>query len=144
MEIYQTVESALEAEARGEKGYSLFLANKNLSLIPESIGELKNLQTLNLGHNPSLDWDATFKLLQKLPNLQTLYLGVNQLTSLPESISKLKNLQTLGLRNNELTFLPASIDELKKLQWLDLEDNNFSTSEKESIKKLLPNTEIVF
>jgi Leucine-rich repeat (LRR) protein len=42
--------------------------------------------------------------------LQTLNLGGNQLTTLPESIGQLTNLQTLNLEYNQLTPLPENIE----------------------------------
>lgn len=120
MKSYCTVKEALEAENRGEKDYGLCLNDNELTSLPDSIGELKNLQSLDLWRNPSLDWDVAFKLLQKLPNLQKLYLRENQLKSFPASIGELKNLQMLYLSWNQLT-----------------------SEGKERIKKLLPNTEII-
>ena len=61
-----------------------------ISTLPESIGDLKSLQTL--------------------------YLDNNKLTTLPESIGNLKSLTYLDLVNNQLTTLPESIGNLTSLQ----------------------------
>ena len=56
---------------------------KKISELPESIGNLKNLQALNLSDN--------------------------QLQSLPDSIGNLKNLKKIYFRDNNLRMLPWSI-----------------------------------
>ena len=69
----------------------LGLYNKNLSSLPESIGNLRSLQILSLWRN--------------------------QLTSLPESIGNLSSLEKLYVDRNRLTSLPENINNaLKKLK----------------------------
>jgi internalin A len=59
----------------------------------------------------------------QLTNLQSLDLKVNQLTSLPAEIGQLTKLRSLDLSNNQLTGLPAGIGRLSNLQSLNLEGN---------------------
>ena len=73
-----------------------------------------------------------------------MYLGYNQLKSLPDSIGNLTNLKYLNLSKNQLKDLPESIGKLKKLQRLHLYGNQLSDEEKARIKKLLPDTDIYF
>ena len=54
--------------------------------------------------------------LGQLTQLQTLGLTDNQLTALPESLGQLAQLQTLYLAANQLTALPESLDQLTQLQ----------------------------
>jgi len=58
-----------------------------------------------------------------LENLNRLSLGGNILSSLPESIGNLKNLQFLNLYGNNLTSLPESIGNLTNLKFLNLQNN---------------------
>lgn len=91
-----------------------------LSALPESIGNLKCLQKLDLSNNK-------FKILPEsicnLKSLQKLNLEGNQLSNLPESIGNLKSLQMLLLGFNQLKTLPVAICNLKSLQVLLLECN---------------------
>ena len=96
----------------------------DISTLPESIGNLKSLQTLWLGSNQLTTLPES---ISKLKSLQTLKLQVNQFSTLPVSISNLKSLQVLWLNNNQLTTLPESIGNLSSLQILRLESNQLAT-----------------
>jgi Leucine-rich repeat (LRR) protein len=50
----------------------------------------------------------------------------------------------LGLGSNQLTSLPKEIGQLTKLTSLHLSNNNFSETEQERIKNLLPNCDLYF
>ena len=87
--------------------------------MPESIGGLKNLSSLNLYGN--------------------------KLERLPESIGGLKNLSSLDLYGNKLERLPESIKKLAStLKKLDLRENPVLNNQKEmkKINSWLPNTKI--
>ena len=72
----------------------------NLTSLPESIGNLKNLTILVL-----------------------LY---NKLVTIPESIGNLTNLTYLDLGNNRLVSLPDSIGKLDKLEFFNISNNPFT------------------
>ena len=57
---------------------------------------------------------------------------------------ELKNLNSLNLNDNNLTSLPESIGNLTNLKRLYLYGNRISDEEKERIKELLPNTNVIF
>ena len=80
----------------GEKSFYL---EYNITTIPQSIGYLDSLWSLDL--------------------------SFNQLTILPESIGNLSKLRWLRLTLNELTFLPSSISNLDNLKHLYLDHNKF-------------------
>jgi GTPase SAR1 family protein len=67
-------------------------------VLPEAIGQLTNLISLDLSHN--------------------------QLTALPEAIGQLNQLRVLILNNNKLLMLPLELTQLKELKKLDIRDNN--------------------
>ncbi len=79
--------------------------------MPDSIGNLINLEELRLSHNQleSLPYS-----IGNLINLQRLDLYNNKLSSLPDSIGNLINLQKLYLEHNKLESLPTSILKIKQ------------------------------
>ncbi len=97
-------------------GLGLYLAKDliytPLTVFPESITQLTNLQYLNLNANriPKLP-DS----ISQLTKLEVLNLEENPLGVLPESITKLRNLQKLNLRETGLFILPSSIEQLKNI-----------------------------
>ena len=105
----------------------LSLVDNELSgLIPPSLGDLTNLQSLGLHFNelsglipPSLG---------DLTNLQYLGLHHNELSGLiPASLGNLTNLQVLYLHNNELSgSIPASLGNLTNLERLELAGNQLT------------------
>ena len=107
-------------QALTDKSRELNLSELELEYLPDCIGQLALLQTL----------DLSFNKLQQLPDsigrlaqLQELDLTDNQLQQLPDSIGHLAKLQKLDLTNNQLQQLPDSIGHLAKLQKLDLTNN---------------------
>jgi len=99
----------------------LSLYRYNLKKLPKEIACLSNLQYLDLGTNPNLNWEHTLRLLALNSNLKILNLSENNLEHLPENIRNLLSLKEL---------------------WLV--DNNFSESEQIKIKKTLPNIKVYF
>jgi internalin A len=102
---------------------TLNLSNNQLTALPESLGQLTQLQTLDLSYN---QLTALLESLGQLTQLRTLNLEHNQLTALPESLGQLSLLQTLDLSSNQLTALPESLGQLTQLQELRIEANRFT------------------
>ncbi|MFV0498495.1 MAG: InlB B-repeat-containing protein [Bacilli bacterium] len=103
----------------------LDLSNNDLKTLPESVGELKELQLLTLFNNNSL---ATLpESIGELTELKTLKIMGGDLVSVPESIGNLSELEDLQLAKNNLVSIPESIGELKKLKNLQLYDNNLTS-----------------
>ena len=99
---------------------TLDLNDNQLVSLPESMGQLTNLQYLGLGGNQLVTLPDS---IGQLTNLEELELRINQLANLPESIGGLTSLTTLGLGGNQLVTLPESIGELTSLQRLNLYNN---------------------
>ncbi|MDD9855846.1 MAG: leucine-rich repeat domain-containing protein [Gammaproteobacteria bacterium] len=98
----------------------LNLYGRELSYLPESIGNLTNLEHLYLGNN---DLIVLPDSVGDLTNLKVLYLWRNYFSELPDSIGNLANLEVLDLDHNLLSVLPESIGNLTNLKCLHLESN---------------------
>ncbi|XP_026397140.1 LRR receptor-like serine/threonine-protein kinase RCH1 [Papaver somniferum] len=131
-------------------------------VIPASIGQCKNLYSLNLGNNnltgnisnelelaslASLqlngnNLDGTLDIIGKLHKLEALNLADNNFGgSIPTGLGSLHDLKILSLRSNKLRgSIPQGIVHLQELQILDLPMNNISRPiprEMRNLKRLL-------
>ncbi|KAG9456657.1 hypothetical protein H6P81_001165 [Aristolochia fimbriata] len=115
-------------EVSAKKGArDLSLQNKlmdQIEWLPDSIGKLTKLVSLDLSENRIL---ALPKTIGNLSSLTKLDLHSNRIAELPDSIGNLFSLVCLDLRSNQLTSLPPSLGKLSCLEELDLSSNNLST-----------------
>ncbi|WP_032920337.1 leucine-rich repeat domain-containing protein, partial [Leptospira santarosai] len=86
----------------------------------------------------------TSKNWESCKNLKYLDLSNNQLATLPKEIGKLEKLEDLNLSGNPFTTFPQEIVGLKHLQILKLKNIPALLSEKETIRKLLPDVKIIY
>jgi len=110
----------------------LMLFGRNLTVLPDSIGNLKELRYLGLNSNLLKNLPNSF---QNLINLEYLGLERNNFTSLPDWFGNLKNLLKLYLADNKLHSLPDRFGNLVNLEFLGLGGNNF-TSLPDCLEKL--------
>ncbi|MFX1480292.1 MAG: leucine-rich repeat domain-containing protein [Promethearchaeota archaeon] len=106
----------------------LWLPNSNLQILPESIKNLKKLKILNLNLNELKEIPES---VGELEDLEILELAGNRLTHLPESMGKLKKLQVLRLNDNKLEEIPKSFENLKSLRKLSLYGNKLLKKNKD-------------
>lgn len=116
----------------------LYLANMELSAIPQEVAALAELNTLFLGKNAIND----FALLAKLPKLCDLSLEQMNLKKVPDDVAKLVDLKTLGLYDNDITSL-TSLKKLKNLESLFVASNRIKKLPKELAKLPLRELHIV-
>lgn len=84
----------------------------NLKVFPLQLAQMKNLTQLNMAMNPQLaaafpNGIKTLAEGEAGKSLQILYLGYNNIASLPAEVSKMKKLGKIDLIYNKLTALPA-------------------------------------
>ncbi|WP_273276849.1 hypothetical protein [Maribacter polysiphoniae] len=96
----------------------------NLISIPPEIGQLIDLEDLNIAEN---QLTSIPKEIGQLTNLTRLHLGDNLLTAIPPEIGQLIDLSSLVLNQNELTELPPELAQLTNLKDLGLGDNQFTS-----------------
>ncbi|KAE9462815.1 hypothetical protein C3L33_05276, partial [Rhododendron williamsianum] len=113
---------------------TLNLAQTNLSNLPDGICNLTCLKDLSLeGNNVSILPSG----IGRLTSLEILLLSRNSLCTLPDTIGKLSCLKFLWVGNNKLSHLPSEIGDLDSLEELDLAGNNGFRALPESICKLV-------
>jgi Leucine-rich repeat (LRR) protein len=82
--------------------------------VPDFIGELKNLTTLDISHNRLYTLP---EFIGNLTKLKSLYLHSTWITEVPYWIVNLKNLETLDISSNDITVTPEIVlKELHKLK----------------------------
>ncbi|MFZ5818793.1 MAG: COR domain-containing protein, partial [Chloroflexota bacterium] len=130
-EAYSQAEKKIE-EALKSGATELDLRTMKLTELPESIGQLKQLQKLYLNHDWSKSGENTNQLttlpdsLGQLTQLTELNLSYNQLTTLPDSLGQFTELQALYIAANQITSVPEWIKRLTKLKSLSLENTGIA------------------
>lgn len=117
-----------------------------LKALPESLGQLTQLQRLDLSHNQltalpkwlgnlkqlkhlylhGMQLKALSESLSQLTQLEGLYYANSRLAALPNTLTRLTHLKMLFLNGNQLTVLPESLGQLTQLQVLCLENNRLT------------------
>lgn len=96
---------------------------RKLPILPPGLS-FDHVRHLSL-QNMQLDNDVAY-FLKAFKNLETLELGRNRLTQLPEAVSLMPNLRRLGLMHNRLQMTEhalVKLSRMRNLQSLDLSEN---------------------
>ena len=101
---------------------------KEIKEIPKEIGQLQNLQYINLSHNEIKEIPKEIGYLRKL---ETLYLYNNEIKEIPKEIGQLSELEFLDITNNQLKKIPKEIGQLRKLKEISLSFNQINKILKE-------------
>ena len=121
----------------------LNIKDNELDFIPESIGNLTNLEELDASGN---NLKGLPKSIGKMGKMKMLLLYRNYISSLPEEWVDLENIFVIDLHTNQLKELPQGfIAALKNARGLemDLSVNYFSREYIDMVQKALPNADIV-
>ncbi|MFM0305586.1 NEL-type E3 ubiquitin ligase domain-containing protein [Paraburkholderia sediminicola] len=97
----------------------LIIYSTNLSVLPDSIGMLRDLEFLDASHN---EITTVSESIVRLANLRTVNLTKNGLKSLPAPLCALPALTHLYLTKNYISAL-GGIGQLATLQELEISDN---------------------
>lgn len=125
---------ALDARDSGQAA-----GNRNIKSLPDSIGDLRNLEVLDLGRN---GLTAVPPAIARLSNLKTLRLEYNDLRTLPAFVGNLPNLKELSLDSNgRAVVLPASLAKLKGLK-ISMGNNSLKIRDQKNLRARFP--KIVF
>ena len=92
----------------------LELNYNKISTIPESIGQLKKLNYLDLSYN---DIESLPDSIGQLESLYELNLSHNKISTIPESIGLLENISMFNVSYNEIFSLPESIGTIGQLAY---------------------------
>lgn len=99
---------------------SLVLHHNKLVTLPNSLGELQALKTLDLSGN---EFETLPIPVTTLKTLLSLNLSQNKITSLPNDMSGLANLHELYVTSNALSAIPESIGVLELLATIQADHN---------------------
>mmetsp|Transcript_649 Transcript_649/g.952 ORF Transcript_649/g.952 Transcript_649/m.952 type:complete len:956 (-) Transcript_649:293-3160(-) len=99
---------------------SLDLRNNSITFLPSSLCKPKWLKVLDLQNNNLMSLPID---IGSLVSLQILNLHYNHLKLLPDSVCSLQNLRYLDVAFNSLVSLPVNVGKLKELLHLDFSRN---------------------
>ena len=114
--------------AKKNRSEELDLENLGLKVLPEQVGDLVPVHTLNLNCNMLGSLPST---IVRMVNLQELSAGINQIKWFPEGMGALRQLTHLDLSGNLLEVVPPEIGDLAHLQELSLDWNRIRSLPKE-------------
>jgi len=97
-----------------------FTKGPELGVFPESLCQLKKLKSLEVESKLT----TLPKCIGNLKNLENLDLAYNYLTEIPKEIGNLTKLKSLGFYYNKFTTLPSFLKNLTKLEKLELTSND--------------------
>ncbi|VVB04131.1 unnamed protein product [Arabis nemorensis] len=123
-EVNEEVVAVLKKAESGETVEKIDLSGQELKLLPNALGKIVGLVSLNLSCN---ELKFIPDAISKLKKLEALDVSSNSLESLPDSVGMLVNLRILNVSANNLTALPESIGHCRSLVELDASYNNLST-----------------
>lgn len=106
-----------------------------LKKLPSEIGNLKNLEVLNLGRNGIQEVPMQ---IQFLSNLRILKIDYNNIIEIPSFFSKLKKLEELDLTGNQNIKLPDALSELKNLK-IYMKNNSLKIVDQKKLIERFPN-----
>lgn len=99
---------------------TLALVDSDISILPNTVKELKKLEHLELSENKKLNLARLFEQLDNLPKLKELTIRGISSKDLPANIVLLDSLERISLINADVEQLPVELMNLEKLQLVDI------------------------
>ncbi|PJZ84058.1 leucine-rich repeat domain-containing protein [Leptospira harrisiae] len=119
----------------------LNLSNKEVGVLPASIGNLTKVEELTLQYD---SLKTVPKEIGNLKQLKILNLFGNPLQTLPDEIGNLENLEILLLGRTDFHEIPPVLTKLQKLKTLALDETKVQLTEADvEVIASLPNLEIL-
>lgn len=119
----------------------LNLSNKEVGVLPASIGNLTKVEELTLQYD---SLKTVPKEIGNLKQLKILNLFGNPLQTLPDEIGNLENLEILLLGRTDFHKIPPVLTKLQKLKTLALDETKVQLTEADvEVIASLPNLEIL-
>ncbi|MBW1298387.1 leucine-rich repeat domain-containing protein [Aquimarina litoralis] len=108
--------------------HRLDLRNQNLTELPKTIDQIKDLRMIDLSSNPQLDLELALEKLSIHNSLEVLILDSLDIKTIPKSIKKFSNLKQISLVHNPNLRLDQVISQLSELpiEFLNLKDNQLT------------------
>lgn len=92
-----------------------------LTSLPEEMGDLENLEDLEISYNSIAEFP---EFLSKLQKLKRLRLSGNELHHVPDFIHRIYSIETIDLDENHIRIVPDALLKLANLRRLNLENNS--------------------
>ena len=127
-EEYRALAGKRLRDAMEEGSEDLDLENLGLKVLPEQVGNLVEVQTMNLNYNMLGSLPSA---IVRMVNLRHLEAGLNEIKQFPDGIGALRKLTHLDLSGNLLENVPKDIGDLLHLQTLCLDWNRLTSLPKE-------------
>lgn len=102
----------------------LNLKGNGLTHISQNITRITTLKDLNLSYNKIQD-AMSYRYLGELPNLYSLWLDHNELTTLPTTIKELSQIRYFYIDHNQLTVLPKEVSGMLRVWVIHAGHNRF-------------------
>ena len=116
------------------------ISPSRVKTLPGTIGNLQNLEELDLGRNRIKSIPSQIASLQKL---RRLALDYNEIHELPSFVGSLKNLQELSVCGNGGIKLPKSLSNLNGLK-IFIGNNHLKMKDQEKLRRLFPGVTFSF
>lgn len=113
-----------------ENAFSRSIGKKEIDLsycglkeFPARLFDYPQIETIYLHHNKitSIPYD-----IFRLKNLKRLFIGNNKLNNLPNTICEIENLEVLSIRANDFYELPEILFQISNLKYLDISHNQLN------------------